>query len=128
MSALTNDILVGQNNQEPGLPSAVRMFTINHFTSINKTSSSEFRKLNQYLKINATRPLRRCYRRLSRLMKPNLVKKILPELPKSPTRNIIANYEKCRTLHEYNRNLRSITRCDKSIARILDNPKTSPPS
>ena len=49
--------------------------------------------------------------------------KILQELPTCPTRNIIANYEKWRTLHEYNRNLKSITRCDKSIARILDNPK-----
>ena len=48
--------------------------------------------------------------------------KILQELPKRPTRNIIANYEKYRTLHEYNRNLRSITRCDKSTARIFDNP------
>ena len=56
MSALTNDILVvvGQNSQEPGLPSAVRMFTINHFTSINKTSSTEFRKLNQCLKIKSS--------------------------------------------------------------------------
>ena len=74
---------------------------------------------------NGTRPLWGCYRRLSRLMKPNLVKNI-QELSKSPTRSIIANYEKCRTLHEYNRNLRSITRCDKSTARILDNPKTIP--
>ena len=32
---------------------------------------------------------------------------------------------KYQTLHEYNRNLRSITRCDKRIARILDNPKIS---
>ena len=53
MSALTNDI-VGQNYQEPGLPSAVPMFTINHFTSMNKTSSTEFRKLNQYLKIKSS--------------------------------------------------------------------------
>ena len=62
---------------------------------------------------------------ISRLMKPNLVK-IQQELPKSPTRNIIPNYEKYRTLHEYNTNLRSITRCDKSIARILYSAKISP--
>ena len=42
-----------------------------------------------------------------RLMKPNLVK-IQQELPKSPTRNIITNYKKYRTLHECNTNLRSI--------------------
>ena len=62
---------------------------------------------------------------ISRLMKTNLVK-IPEELPKSLIRNIKSNYEKYRTLHEYNTNLRSITRCDKSIGRILDNPKISP--
>ena len=62
---------------------------------------------------------------ISRLMKPNLVR-ILQELPKSPKRNIKANYEKYQTLNEYSTNLRSMTRCDKSIARSLDNPKISP--
>ena len=62
---------------------------------------------------------------ISRLMKANLVR-ILQELPKSPTRNMKANYEKYRTLHEYSTNLGSMTRCDKSIARILYNPKISP--
>ena len=62
---------------------------------------------------------------ISRLLKTKLVK-ILEELPKSQTRNIKSNYEKYRTLHEYNTNLRSRTRCDKSIARILDNPKIFP--
>ena len=61
----------------------------------------------------------------SRLIKPNLVR-ILQELSKSPTRNIKANYEKYRTLNEYSTNLRSMTRCDKSIARILDISKISP--
>ena len=60
-----------------------------------------------------------------RLMKANLVR-ILQELPKSPTRNIKADYEKYRTLNEYSTNLRSMTRCDKNIARILDIPKISP--
>ena len=58
-------------------------------------------------------------------MKTNLVK-IPEELLKNLTRNMIANYEKYRTLHEYNRNLRSITQCDKSIVRILNNPIISP--
>ena len=62
---------------------------------------------------------------ISRLMKANLVR-ILQELPKSPTRNIKANYEKYRTLNEYSTNLRSMTRCDKSITRILNIPKISP--
>ena len=55
----------------------------------------------------------------SRLMKVNLVR-ILQELPKSPTRNIKTNYEKYGTLNEYSTNLRSMTRCDKSIARSLN--------
>ena len=62
---------------------------------------------------------------ISRLMKANLVR-IPQELPKSPRRNKISKYKKYRTLHDYNMNLGSITRCDKSIARILDNPKNSP--
>ena len=62
---------------------------------------------------------------LSRLMQPNLVRN-LQELLWSPTRNIKANYEKYRTLNDNNANLRSMTRCDKSIARILDKPKISP--
>ena len=62
---------------------------------------------------------------ISRLMKANLVR-ILQELPKSPTRNIKANYEKYRTLNKYSTNFRSMTRCDKSIARILYIPKISP--
>ena len=62
---------------------------------------------------------------ISRLMEINLVR-ILQELPKSPTRNIKANYEKYRTLNEYSTNLRSMTRCDKSIERILNIPKISP--
>ena len=62
---------------------------------------------------------------ISRLMQPNLIR-ILQELLKSPTRNIKANYEKYRTLNEYSTNLRSMTRCDKSIARILDIPQISP--
>ena len=64
---------------------------------------------------------------ISRLMQPNLVR-ILQELSKSPTRNIKANYEKYRTLNEYSTNLKSMTRCDKSMARILDIPKMSPVS
>ena len=48
---------------------------------------------------------------------------MLQELPESPTLNIGANYERCRTLHEYNTNLGSITRRDKNVARILNNPK-----
>ena len=61
---------------------------------------------------------------ISRLMKP-IWSKFVQELPQSPTRNKIANYEKHRTIHEYNSNLRSITRCNKSTARILNNPKIS---
>ena len=61
---------------------------------------------------------------ISRLMQPNLIR-ILQELPKSPTRNIKANYEKYRTLNEYNRNLRSMTRYDKSTESVLDIPKIS---
>ena len=64
---------------------------------------------------------------ISRLMQPNLVR-ILQELSKSPTRNIKAKYEKYRTLNEYSTNLKSMTRCDKSIARILDIPKMFPVS
>ena len=55
-------------------------------------------------------------------MKAILVR-IPQEFPKSPRQNIISKYEKYRTLYEYNTNLRSITRCDKSIARILDKQK-----
>ena len=61
---------------------------------------------------------------ISRLMKP-IWSKFLQELLQSPIRNIIANYEKKRILHEYHTNLRSITRCNKSTARILNNPKIS---
>ena len=46
--------------------------------------------------------------------------------PRSSTRNIISNYEKYQKLHEHNTNLRSITRSDKSIARILAKLKISP--
>ena len=63
--------------------------------------------------------------KISRLMKANLVR-ILQELPKSPTRNIKANYEKYRTLNEYSTNVRSMTRCDKTIGRIWNIPKISP--
>ena len=59
---------------------------------------------------------------ISRWMKPNFVRNTTG----APTRNTISNYEKYQTLHENNTNLRSITRCDKSIATILDNPKISP--
>ena len=59
---------------------------------------------------------------ISRLMQPNLIR-ILQELSKSPTRNIKANYEKYRTLNKYCANLRSMTLCDKSIARILEHSK-----
>ena len=62
---------------------------------------------------------------IPRLMKANLVR-IPQELPNSPTRNIKANYEKYRTLNEYSTKLSSMTRCDKSIARILNIPKISP--
>ena len=56
---------------------------------------------------------------ISRFMEVNLVR-ILQELSNSPTRNIKAKYEKYGTLNEYSTNLRSMTRCDKSIARILN--------
>ena len=56
---------------------------------------------------------------ISRFMQTNLVR-ILQELPKKPTRNKKAYYEKYRTLHEYSTDLRSMTRCGKSIVRILD--------
>ena len=45
---------------------------------------------------------------ISRLMQPNLVR-ILQELPKSPTRNIKANYEKYGTLNGYSTDLTSMT-------------------